>query len=172
MRPPKTARALLGPAIFLVAYLGLKYLFPGVARPWQVAFYGALLAVILIVAVRQIRRHLWLNVFLSVAAIVTIILPWVFDPQPNSSSAGTALRFPVAWFVLFLVPRGSRVPRNEFLMCASILTLAFAVNTGLLGSGIFSTLVGIGLLVAISARTLVHDRRYGLTATEPWPAPK
>ncbi len=155
-------------AIWTVLYtidLAVKHFLPAVDRPWDIEFYGLICLAILALGVKQSWRRLSTNAFLSFAAAPSILLPWLFNSQPHHA-AGLALRFPIAWFIVLLLPRYSRIPLSEFVACASIISASFALNAGLLGSGALSTIVGMVLSVAVIARALIdaRDGKYG----EPW----
>ena len=149
--------------VFYAVDVGVKHFFPAVARPWDVEFYGFLCLVIFAVSVRQIWRRLWANAFLCFAAALSIIVPWLFNSQPHPESAGLALRFPIAWFIVAFLPGYSRISQGQFVSCASIIAASFALNAGLLGSGALSTIVGATLSIAVIRRVLVEarDGRYG-----------
>jgi hypothetical protein len=156
-------------AVGVVLYavdVAVKHFFPAVARPWDVEFYGFLCLVIFVVGARQAWRHLWANAFLSFTAALSIIVPWLFNLQLHHRFSGLALQFPITWFVVYLLPGYSRISLGQFVSCASIIAVSFALNAGLLGAGTLSTIVGATLSIAIIARVLVdaRDGKYG----EPW----
>jgi hypothetical protein len=156
-------------AIFLVLYAvgsAVKHFVPAVAHTGDVALNGFVCLGILAVGARQLWLRMWANAFLSLTAAVTILLPWLLSPRPHHLSADLAIQFPVVWLIVYLLPPYSRLSRGEFAFCASVIAANFALNTGLLGSGALSTIVGAGLAIAVIAWIFVcaRDGKYG----EPW----
>jgi hypothetical protein len=154
-----------GIALF-AADLAVRHYFPAVAHAWRIELLGLISLLILIGCANQVRKRLWTNAFLSLIAVVTIILPKLLTANQHPGLDGTPSRFPLAWFIFLILPQTTRTSRNEFIGCASIIVAAFAINSGLLSSGPLETVVEIGLYVAILGWILVgaRDGKFG----EPW----
>ena len=146
--------------------VAVNHYVPAAADAWNIKVFGTISLVLLIVCVRQLLKRRWTNAFLSSAAVVTIILPWLLNANPHPGLDGTILRFPLQWFIALILPQTIRVSRAEFTACASIITGAFAINIGLLRPGFVETLFEISLCIVIMRWILVkaRDGRYG----DPW----
>jgi hypothetical protein len=138
------------------ADLAVKHYFPAVAHPSNIEFFGFISLVMLIGCARQMRKRLWTNAFLSLVAVVTIVLPWLLNANPHPALGSAALRFPLVWLLALILPQTTRTSRGEFIGCASILAVAFAINSGLLGSGLLEIVIEISLCVGIARWVMVR----------------
>ncbi len=93
---------------------------------------------------------MWTNAFLRAAIAATLTLTWSVSPQEI---------FPAACLI-FLLPPHAQTSRLEFAVRASAISLAFVLNSGLLGHGWISGLFSLLLMIALV--------RYAFTKEQPY----
>lgn len=137
------------------------FLLPAASRI-DIEIFCFLSLALLVVCLKQIRKRIWPNVFLSVLAIPTIMLPYLLNFRTHYVSPDT-----VTALLIVLLPEDTRVSRVEFISWAAILAASFAANVGLLGSGVLSRIVefSLGMLVLGWVVIKIRDRRYGTGST-------
>jgi hypothetical protein len=151
-----------GVAALYVIHLAVRHFFPAVSVHPEIELCGLMFLALLISALRQLRKQVWSNALLSLAAAATILLAWLLNPMllHHASQASTfTFNFPILC-VMLAIPSREPVPRNEFFVCAAIIAGVFAFNAGLLGSGSVTTTLEAVFCFAVICWTIARARAY------------
>jgi len=142
---------------FYVIDLAAKRFLPGLPHSSDLEFYSLLSLVWLISGIMNLRKRLWRSAFLSLATIPAIVSVWLANPH---SPAGRDSFWSI-WIVAILLATAqkSSVPRSEFFLGAAIVSVILALNTGLLGFGVFAHAAWSCTVVAAIALFVIPLRR-------------
>jgi hypothetical protein len=102
----------------------------------------------LISGIGHLRKRLWRNAFLSVAAVALALSVCLARTNAAFAPGGTFGMF-VFLAILTGIPNNTSLSRSRFLAVSSMVGALVAANTGLLGSGPVARIVGDFGLVAI-----------------------
>ena len=141
-------------ALFVAGYVlqavdrWMKPFLPRTVYPELLLFYFLLCAVSLFLGVADLRRKNWRNAFLFFAFLPMIVSMWLTDPHSMLGVRGAFWQWP--FFLLISAQTDSRLTWLEFVVGATTVAAAVAVNTGLLGAGLLFHVVSECVIASVA----------------------